>query len=311
MVEIFAVAGGAAVRGLQTIWRRGHRLMNEVPPLMIDSDAMRPEAGLARRAIASVLSPPAGSKTRTVWTDVAYVVSHAANLCPLAAILLLSVMWGSASAIFAALLIECLIIAVVATSPRARRAIAAKAQRVERERMRERRAAAIAQIADSIHARLFPVAVGSADLLGLDRMAASYLRLAVLHRRAAESVAKTNRAALEAAADALEAERDRAASPARQIVERRRTIVAMRAECWERTREAVELIGHQLSTIVEMVRLIHERLALPSEMRSAREDVDAFLAELDQNEEAAGSLADLGVLDVVGCGSSDCPPRLV
>jgi hypothetical protein len=35
------------------------------------------------------------------------------------------------------------------------------------------------------------------------------------------------------------------------------------------------------------------------------------LAELDQNEEAAGSLADLGVLDVVGCGSSDCPPRLV
>jgi hypothetical protein len=61
-----------------------------------------------------------------------------------------------------------------------------------------------------------------------------------------------------------------------------------------------------------MVRLIHERLALPSEMRSAREDVDAFLAELDENEAAAGSLADLGVLDLVACSSSDsAPPRLV
>ena len=67
------------------------------------------------------------------------------------------------------------------------------------------------------------------------------------------------------------------------------------AECWSRTRDSLETIGHQLATITEVVYLLHQESLAPSGSAGISAEVDRVLADFEHGEGALRELADLGV----------------
>src|SRR6185436_8779845 len=49
----------------------------------------------------------------------------------------------------------------------------------------------------------------------------------------------------------------------RGLGQRRLTIAYRRAACWSRTREELEVVAHKLSTILELIQLMHEQSTTP------------------------------------------------
>jgi hypothetical protein len=127
--------------------------------------------------------------------------------------------------------------------------------------------------------------------LGLDRLLVSYVRLAVAHRRNAESFGVEKRAALEAQLTRLDAVRP-SSTRACASVERQRGILAARERTWARARDEREVFAHELATIANVIRWVHELCALVP--RSTTEaEIDEVLATVESEHAAlADSIRD-------------------
>jgi hypothetical protein len=132
---------------------------------------------------------------------------------------------------------------------------------------------------------------------GLDRLAYRYIRLAIAHRVCAETLAMTDYRALQATIRSLEATLPAPAPRIRRVMERRLSVAKKRVEHWGRARENLEFLTHELSTIVELVQLVHERTTAPASGQRFCTDVDGLLTELDDSEGIERELADLGTDD--------------
>jgi hypothetical protein len=136
---------------------------------------------------------------------------------------------------------------------------------------------------------------GLGDSFGLAGLATSYIRLAIAHKACEESLAMTNRHVLEGTIRSLEAAEMSSPERTRELLRRRLTIAYRRAECWSRTRENLEAIGHQLATITELVQLVHQESLAPPDPAGVGEVLDRFLTEFEESSGALRELADIGV----------------
>lgn len=125
------------------------------------------------------------------------------------------------------------------------------------------------------------------ELFGLERLLGSFVRLAVMQRAAAESLALTDREALVQHVEALDDELRAARSNGlRAAVARRRALVERRLECYDRNRQRLMTMDHQLSSIAEMVRLVHDQSLTLLDAGRAAQMIEAVLVELEQHEQA-------------------------
>jgi hypothetical protein len=105
--------------------------------------------------------------------------------------------------------------------------------------------------------------------LGMARLTHSYIRLAVDRRAYAESLAMTNLETLRATIRSLEATETARSACTRPILRRWLAIAHRRATCWSETRDNLEVTGHQLATITELVYLLHQESLDPVGARRA------------------------------------------
>jgi len=121
------------------------------------------------------------------------------------------------------------------------------------------------------------------------------IRLAIAHRACEESLAMTNRHVLEGTIRSLEAAVGTGAERSRRLVQRRLGIAYRRAECWSKTRDSLEAIGHQLATITELVLLLHQESLAPTGTAWGTVEVDRILADFEDGEGALRELVDIGI----------------
>lgn len=125
------------------------------------------------------------------------------------------------------------------------------------------------------------------EFIGLDRLLGSYVRLAVMSRVTSESLALTDRDALVAQRERLADELARAKNvQLRKAITRQLGLVGRRITCHDRNRQRLRTIDHQLSTIAEMVRLVHDQSLTLLDAGRAADMIELVLAELEQQEEA-------------------------
>ncbi len=126
---------------------------------------------------------------------------------------------------------------------------------------------------------------------GLDQLAHRYIRLAIAHRTCAETLAMTDYRALQATIRSLEATLLTPTPRIRRVMERRLEVARKRVEHWGHARENLELLTHELSTIVELVQLVHERTTAPIGGQRFCSDVDGLLADIDATDGIERELA--------------------
>ncbi len=153
------------------------------------------------------------------------------------------------------------------------------------------------QLLDTIRARVLPhgrqVQLALTDYLGLSRLTAIYVRLAIAYRARRETLSKVSRHYLQHEVDALASLRASAGPPLRDLLERRQAIARRRVERWDRTKEELEALAHQLSTISEFIHLIHEQPLGPVESPELGLEIDRFMGNFTDHEGAMEELSSL------------------
>jgi hypothetical protein len=140
---------------------------------------------------------------------------------------------------------------------------------------------------------------GTAAQIAVDeclRLLASYVRLAIAYNVSRECLASVDRKALDDEMHALEAARFSSSQNTRALAQRRLLIARKRADRWDRSRESLEAIAHQLAMIGELVQLTHEQIVAPADPSGATDDLDRVIEQLDDNQATLDELAEfLGV----------------
>jgi hypothetical protein len=279
--------------------------------------AVAPEtngAGLARASGGSLLSS-AGPARRNGWTYLSNAAIHPSNLLLLIGVMFLSLILWSGPVLLAGLGVEAAFLAVVPRCAFFRRSVDACLDEAERAAAQKAREALILQMGEAHRQELSKIEVligktftnaqrrhglallAAADPLGMGRLTGSYIRLAIAHRACEESLAMTNRHVLEGTIRSLEAAESASPERSRTLLRRRLSIAYRRAECWARTRDNLESIGHQLATITELVYLMHQESLAPSGSAGVSAEVDRVLTEFEHGEGALRELADIGAED--------------
>ena len=112
---------------------------------------------------------------------------------------------------------------------------------------------------------------GTAAQIAVDeclRLLASYVRLAIAYNVEPRVPRVGRPQGLDDEMRALEAARFSPSPHTRTLAQRRLAIARKRAERWDRSREALEAIAHQLAMIGELVQLTHEQVAAPLDPRA-------------------------------------------
>jgi hypothetical protein len=271
-------------------------------------------SGLVRASCAAVIAAGAASR-RSGWTYLSNAAIHPSNLLLLIGVMFLSLILWSGPVLLAGLGVEAAFLAVVPRCAFFRRGIDACLDEAERAAALKAREALVLQMGEIHRQELGKIEVligktvtnaqrhhGGAlfgDHGGMARLTSSYIRLAIAHRACEESLALTNRHVLEGTIRSLEAAETAAPDRARTLLRRRLAIAYRRAECWSRTREDLEAIGHQLATIAELVHLVHQESLAPPGSPGVSAEVDRVLADFDHGQGALRELSDIG-LDEVG-----------
>jgi hypothetical protein len=269
--------------------------------------------GIDKAAIEVRLAPPRGLARRSGWTYLGHAAIHPSNLLLLIGVMFLSLILWSAPVLFLGLGLEAALLCAAPVAPFFRRRIDLcidEAERAEAQKAREaliremseghrQELARIEGLLDKTSANaarqgaMIPLAV--TEPLGNARLLTSYIRLAIAHRACEESLAMTNRHVLEGTIRSLEAAVGTGAERTRRLVQRRLGIAYRRAECWSRTRDSLEAIGHQLATISELVLLLHQESLAPTGTAWGTVEVDRILADFEDGEGALRELLDIDV----------------
>jgi hypothetical protein len=132
------------------------------------------------------------------------------------------------------------------------------------------------------------------------RLLANYVRLAIAHNTSRECLASVNRRGLDDETRTLEAARFSQGHHTRGLTQRRIAIARKRADRWDRSREALDAISHQLAMIGDLVRLTYERVMAPADPIGATDEIDSIVEELDENHSTLEELAEfLGVEETI------------
>jgi hypothetical protein len=210
---------------------------------------------------------------------------------------------------------ELLLLGIVLHLRAFRRYVDERLDQIERSRAAEQRASLLLQMGDEHRRELLRLESvvdkirdatkphGTAAQLAVDeclRLLASYVRLAIAYNVSRECLASVDRRALDDEIRSLEAARFSQSQNTRALAQRRLTIARKRAERWDRSREALEAIAHQLAMIGELVMLTHEQIAAPADPSGATDEIDRVVEELDDNQSTLDELAELlGVEEVI------------
>jgi hypothetical protein len=210
---------------------------------------------------------------------------------------------------------EVLLLGIVLHMRVFRRYVDERLDQVERARAAEQRASLLLQMGDEHRRELLRLESiidrirdatrphGTAAQIAVDecqRLIASYVRLAIVYNASRDCLASVDRRALEEDARTLEAVRFSQNRQTRALAQRRLLIARKRIERWDRSREALESIAHQLALVGELVQLTHERLAAPADPVEGTGEIDRVVQELDDNQATIEELAEfLGVEETV------------
>jgi hypothetical protein len=258
----------------------------------------------------------AATRRRTGWTYLGRVMIHPYNLLLLGSALLLSFIGWSPLLLLLGVGVELAILCIVPWRGYCRQRIDAQLDEADRATWMKAREALVRQMdirhqqelnkldrlidrtRENIRRRS-----GAAPLLhdegfGLNRLVTSYIRLAIAHKAGQESLAMTNHGELMETIRSLEAVRSRSAGRTRGLSERRLTIAYRRAECWSRTRDGLEVVSQKLSTILELIQLMHEQSMTPVDSPSTYADIDRFMRELDDFDNGEHTQRELDELDL-------------
>jgi hypothetical protein len=283
-------------------------------------------SGLARAGEATI-GPPrvaglrvASSRTlarRTGWTYFGQAAIHPSNLLMLIGVMFLSLILWNAPVLFIGLAAEGALLCVVPRCALFRRRVDETLDEAERAVAQKAREALILQMGEghrqelarieilvgktfaNVERRAGVIPMWSDEQLGLGRLTASYIRLAIAHKACEESLAMTNHHALEGTIRSLEAAEHASPDRSKDLLRRRLSIAYRRAECWGRTRENLEALGHQLATIQELVHLMHQESIAPRGPSLACDEIDRFLSDFEESEVALRELAELEVEEAV------------
>jgi len=132
------------------------------------------------------------------------------------------------------------------------------------------------------------------DLFAMGRLTTSFIRLAIAQKASKECLAMTNRQALQDTIRSLEVMLRSCPERMRRLVERRLSIAHRRAQCWDRTREHVEMLSHQLATVMELVSLLHDQSTAPAGAQAVYDELEQAVNDLEDNEGLLRELAELG-----------------
>lgn len=254
-----------------------------------------------------------GIARRTGWTYRRSAVLHPYNMVAVAIALLLGLVNLSGTMLLVGLIAELLFLTAVPRLGFVRGWLDAGLDDEERARARRVREALIAGMGE-LHRRELARIEGLVDRIreiaterpngfsngghgGLDRLSSSYIRLAVAHRACEQALATTSPGALRDTIRSLETAEIGSNDRMREVIRRRLTIAYKRAECWQRTRESVEVSGHQLAAITDLVHLAYQESLAPADARGLCDDIDRLMLELDGVEGVAREIGELGLGD--------------
>jgi hypothetical protein len=268
---------------------------------------------------------------RTGWTYMGRVLIHPYNLLVLGSALLLSFIGWSALLLVLGVGAELAILCIVPWRGYFRQGIDAQLDQAERAAWTKAREALVRQMdvrhqqelakldrlidrtQDNIRRRGGSVPLFLDDSFGLNRLVTGYIRLAIAHKAGQESLAMINHGDLMETIRSLEAVRSTSAGRTRGLSERRLSIAYRRAECWSRTREGLAIVAQKLSTILELIQLMHEQSMTPIDSPSTYADIDRFMRELDDLDTGEGTQRELEALEFERAfeldGNNDCRSR--
>jgi hypothetical protein len=252
-------------------------------------------------------------------------LTHVAQVAPFAitaAVALLTL-----SLVFAALALAFGEVALVLIAPRSRAFQASVDERLERE---DRAVAAAARahllarmsdvhvselgelegLAAEIRTRgplepLDSTERGIERVLGIERLLVGYVRLAIAHRRNAETFSNERWLKLSAHGARLETPPIPQDIPGADWIARRRSILEIRRATWIRANQERETMQHTLAAIADIIRWVHELSAVPSD-DPGRASLDTVLTS------SAAALSEIHGLDedvVVDAGFFDVIPE--
>jgi hypothetical protein len=267
--------------------------------------------GKRRTATSTGLARPRNPGVEAVGKYVHWALVHPYNVLAMVSTLVLALISWSGVLLVVGIILELLFLSVVPAVGLFRRLVTASVENAERAAQAKAREALVAQMGqghrDELgrlevlitktreNAKRNPSAVGLIDdFLGLDRLTASYIQLAIAHRTSEESLSMTNRMGLADTIRSLESAQHILPDRTRRVVQRRLNIAHQRAQCWDRTRDHCIAITHQLATILELVHLMHDRSVTTLDSREVVDEVERFLTDLEDNEGVLLEVAEIG-----------------
>lgn len=131
--------------------------------------------------------------------------------------------------------------------------------------------------------------VGFGEDLDLQSLTASYIRLALAHKACDDALSACEQKPLRGSIRALEAARATAPERVRAALQERLAIAYQRAEHETRLREDLEVIAHQLATLVDRVHLRHQKAITAGPSAEAHRSMQA----LEENRSAVRELSEL------------------
>jgi hypothetical protein len=203
---------------------------------------------------------------------------------------------------------ELLMLGVVARLHAFRRYVDGRLDQIERLRAAEQRATLLSQMGDEHRRELIILegvvdrirdvsrVHGSAAQVAIEEclsLLSSFVRLAIMHCVSRHCVASVDRKGLDEESQALELACFSPVDRTRDLARRRLAIARKRIEQWERSREALEAIAHQLALIGDLIRLTYEQLTAPVDPTWATNEIECRVQVLDSHHETLAELQEL------------------
>ena len=316
--EVSADVAGTAQRARVTVQTAGQG-GSASSERVCSSDAMRhsgspraPGTRPIRVVPSSAEVSSARDPARGHWIYVKYALMHPWHIVVLAG----ATVFGVANWSLVVLLLvfagaELLLLGVVLHLRAFRRYVDDRLDQMERRQAAEQRATLLLQMGDDHRRELLRLESvvdrirdsarphGTAAQMAVDeclRLLASYVRLAIAYNVSRECLSSIDRHTLDEEIRLLEATRFTQNEATRALARRRLLIARKRAHRWDRSRDALEAISHQLALISELVQLTHEQAAAPVDPSGATAEIDGVVEELDDHQSTLEELAEfLGV----------------
>lgn len=249
---------------------------------------------------------------RGQWIYVKYALMHPWHIVVLAGATVFGVAnWSMLVLLLVFAGAELLLLGVVLNLRAFRRYVDDRLDQLERRQAAEQRATLLLQMGDDHRRELLRLESvvdrirdsarphGTAAQMAVDeclRLLASYVRLAIAYNVSRECLSSIDRRTLDEEIRLLEATRFTQNEATRALARRRLLIARKRAHRWDRSRDALEAISHQLALISELVQLTHEQAAAPVDPSGATAEIDGVVEELDDHQSTLEELAEfLGV----------------